>query len=70
MLLGAATTAARTFHYQARYLNARLAAERLRSEYFLFLGHLGEYANEQERVQKLIQRVAEIKARGEHDESA
>ncbi len=31
MLLGAATTAARTFHYQARYLNARLAAERLRA---------------------------------------
>lgn len=68
--LGAATTVAQTFNHQARYLNARLAAERLRSEYFLFLGHLGEYSNEQDRVQKLIQRVADIKAKGEHHESA
>ena len=68
VVLGAATTAARSSNHQAHYLNARLAAERLRSEYFLFLGHLGEYTNEQDRVQKLIQRVVEIKAKGEHNE--
>ncbi len=70
VILGATTTVARTFNHQARYLNARLAAERLRSEYFLFLGHFGEYASEQDRGQKLIQRVADIKARGGQDESA
>ena len=69
-LLGAVATASRAFHHQERYLNARLAAERLRSEYFLFLGRFEQYANEQDRIQKLIQRVADIKAKGERYESA
>lgn len=69
-LLGVATSASRAFHHQERYLNARLAAERLRSEYFLYLGHMDLYADEQDRVQKLIQRVLDIKAKGEHYESA
>ncbi len=69
-LLGAVTTASRAFHHQERYLNARLAAERLRGEYFLFLGRLDLYANEQDRVQKLIQRVADIKTKGERYGSA
>jgi hypothetical protein len=47
---------------QARYLSDRLKAERLRTEYFLFLGHVGTYANEQERLRCLILRVADIKS--------
>jgi hypothetical protein len=69
-LLGAATAASRAFHHQERYLNARLATERLRGEYFLFLGRLDLYANEQDRVQKLIQRVTDIKVKGERYDSA
>lgn len=69
-LLVLATTGLQRFKDHERYLNARLAAERLRSEYFLFLGRCGRYANEQDRVQKLIQHVADIKARGEAYESA
>lgn len=69
-LLGVATSASQAFHHQERYLNARLAAERLRSEYFLFLGHVDPYADEQDRVQKLIQRVLDFKVKGEQYESA
>jgi ABC-type Fe3+-siderophore transport system permease subunit len=50
-----------------RYMNTRLAAERLRSEYFLFLGHLDHYANDHDRVRNLIMRVAEIKMGGEQE---
>jgi len=63
-VLGAVTAASRTFNHQERYLNARLAAEGLRGEYFLFLGCFEQYGNEQDRVQKLIRRVADIKAKG------
>ncbi len=62
-----ATTALQSRKQHERYMNARLAAERLRSEYFLFLGHFAQYANDQDRVQKLIQHVAEIKVKGEND---
>jgi hypothetical protein len=47
---------------QERYLSDRLKAERLRTENFLFLGHVGTYADEQERLRCLILRVADIKS--------
>ncbi len=68
--LGLATAVSQAFNHHERYLNARLAAERLRGEYFLFLGRFDQYANDQDRVQKLIRRVAEIKIEGEHYGSA
>ncbi len=68
-ILGIVTTASRAFNHQERYLNARLAAERLRSEYFLFLGRFDDYANEHDRVRKLIQHVTDIKAKGERYDS-
>ena len=42
------------------YLNARLKAERMKSEYFLFLAGAGEYASEQDRARLLADRVAEV----------
>jgi hypothetical protein len=45
---------------QEGYLTSRLKAERLRSEYFLFLGRVGPYADEQSRLRQLRSRVAEI----------
>jgi Protein of unknown function (DUF4231) len=65
LILGVVTTMSSRFNYQKRYLNARLSAERLRSEYFLFLGRLDQYANDQDRMQKLKKNVADIKAKGE-----
>jgi hypothetical protein len=70
LALGSVTTYSRTFKHHERYLNARLVAERLRSEYFLFLGRLGQYANDQDRIQELRKRVIEIKVKGEKHESA
>ena len=64
-LLGLAIAGLQRFKDHERYLNARLAAERLRSEYFLFLGRYGQYTNEQDRILKLIQLVVDIKAKGE-----
>jgi hypothetical protein len=49
-------------HAQERYFSDRLKAERLRTEYFLFLGRVGTYADEQERLPCLIRRVADIKS--------
>ncbi len=69
-LLGGVIALSRAFNHHERYLNARLAAERLRSEYFLFLGQFGQYSDKQDRIQKLIQRVADIKIKGERYESA
>ena len=43
-----------------RYSTSRLKAEALRGEYFLFLGRVGAYAHERERVRYLIRRVAQI----------
>lgn len=65
LVLGVVTTLSSRFNHQKRYLNARLSAERLRGEYFLFLGRFEPYANDQERLQKLKKRVAAIKAEGE-----
>ena len=47
---------------QEHYLSSRLKAETLRSEYFLFLGRVGRYADDQLRVQQLGDRVARIQA--------
>lgn len=47
---------------QKRYFSDRLKAEKLRTEYFLFLGRVGAYADEQERFPCLIRRVADIKS--------
>jgi hypothetical protein len=68
--VGIVTTVSRAFNHHERYLNARLATERLRSEYFLFLGRFDDYANEQDRVRKLIQHVTDIKVKGERYDSA
>ena len=66
-LLAGASAFLGKFSPHDRYMNARLAAERLRSEYFLFLGHLDRYANDHDRVRNLIMRVAEIKIGGEQE---
>ena len=49
-------------HAQERYFSDRLKAEKLRSEYFLFLGRVGTYADEQQRLPCLIRRVANIRS--------
>jgi hypothetical protein len=53
---------ARQFNEQKDYFSNRLKAETLRGEYFLFLGRLGNYANDDDRVQSLIRRVADIES--------
>ncbi len=68
--LGITTLIVHAFRHHERYLNARLASELLRSEYFLFLGRLDPYAHEQNRIQRLIERVTDIKMRGERSHVA
>lgn len=53
---------AREFDEQKKYFSNRLKAETLRGEYFLFLGRMGNYANDADRVQNLIRRVADIES--------
>jgi Protein of unknown function (DUF4231) len=53
---------ARDFDAQKKYFANRLKAEALRSEYFLFLGRVGNYANEDDRAPSLIQRVTDIES--------
>jgi len=53
---------ARQFNEQKNYFSNRLKAETLRGEYFLFLGRMGNYANDDDRVQSLIRRVADIES--------
>jgi len=65
LVLGVVTTMSSRFNYQKRYLDARLAAERLRAEYFLFLGRFDPYGHDQDRIQQLRKRVADIKVEGE-----
>lgn len=64
--LGTTTLVSHTFRHHERYLNARLAAELLRSEYFRFLGRIDPYNDEQNRAKKLIKQVTDITMRGEH----
>ena len=59
-----ATMGARSFNHHGRYLDARLVAERLRGEYFLFLGYIDQYNEDKDRVQKLRERVVEIRQGG------
>lgn len=65
---GSISLALRALHYHGRYLNARLAAEQLRGEYFLFIGRIGPYAHATTRLTHLKHRVASIKHEGERDE--
>jgi len=53
---------AREFNEQKKYFSNRLKAETLRGEYFLFLGRMGNYANDADRAQNLIRRVAAIES--------
>ena len=69
-ILAVTTTISRTFKHHEHYLNARLATERLRGEYFLFLGHCPPYEKDQDRLQRLRQTVTEMQIEGERDESA
>lgn len=65
-VLGSTTLVLNSFHYQERYMDTRLAAERLRGEYFLFLGHLGQYKDgDQERIEKLKESVLMIAEKAE-----
>ena len=59
-VLAALAMRSRTLNAQQRYLTTRLRAETLRGEYFLFLGRIGDYADEATRTQRLKRRVDEI----------
>lgn len=63
--LGGVTLALRSFQYQQRYMHARLAAEQLRGEYFLFLGHMEPYDGP-DRASNLRQRVIDITSQEEN----
>lgn len=63
-ILGTVTALLSSFRYHEQYLNARLAAERLRSEYFLYLGRYDQYADEHSRNPNLVQHVADILKKG------
>lgn len=60
--LAAIALRARALKAQERYFTTRLKAETLRGEYFLFLGRIGPYAEDRYRAQRLIRRIAEVKA--------
>jgi hypothetical protein len=49
---------------QQGYRTDRLKAERLKSEYFLFLARAGDYAEEEGRQRVLGRRVSEIESAG------
>jgi hypothetical protein len=55
---------ARRRNLQRKYFTNRLKAERLRAEYFLFLGRIGSYAapDEDERRRRLRRRLNEIES--------
>ncbi len=56
---------AREFNEHMKYFSNRLKSEALRSEYFLFLGRIGGYKNEADRVRNLILRVTDIESEEE-----
>ena len=60
--LSAVALRARTTGAQQRYFTLRLKAEKLRAEYFLFLGNLGIYADRTKRKANLLRRLADIKS--------
>ena len=55
-----------TFKHQKHYFDKRLAAEELRSIYFLFLGHYAPYQNEHTREVQLREQVELIEWRARH----
>jgi hypothetical protein len=63
--LGCTTLALNAFRYQERYMNSRLVAEELRSEYFLFLGRLAHYQGNSNCLETLKHRVRTITAKME-----
>lgn len=65
-ILFVTTTASRSFNNQERYLDKRLAAEHLRSIYFLFLGRYHPFDDENTRVAHLQREIDIIKRRARH----
>jgi hypothetical protein len=61
VVLSGVALRSRTARAQERYSTERLKAERLRSEYFLFLGQVGTYSDERQRLPQLIRRVSDVK---------
>jgi hypothetical protein len=59
--LAAVALRARQLGAQRKYLRNRLKAERLRGEYFMFVGRVGDYADEQTRVRRLRETVALVR---------
>lgn len=55
----------RTLKTHEGYYTNRLKAERLRSEYFLFLGRAEPYSKDEDRESNLVRRVAEIRQKKE-----
>ena len=60
-VLSAVALREKTARAQECYFSDRLKAETLRTEYILFLGRIGKYADENDRRRHLIRRIAEIK---------
>ncbi|GAC1407297.1 MAG: hypothetical protein NVSMB49_27190 [Ktedonobacteraceae bacterium] len=65
-ILVVTTTASRSFNNHERYLDTRLAAEKLRGTYFLFLGRYHPYEDEQTRAEHLQHHVEDIKRRARY----
>jgi len=61
-LLAGLTVVVRSRRAQHGYLDARLKAERVKSEFFLFLGRVGAYGDEARRVPALLAQVDDIEA--------
>ncbi len=59
-LLAILTHLSKRLKAQEDYFTNRLKAEALRSEYFLFLGRIDHYVDNNDRYQQLILRVANI----------
>ena len=55
------TSVSRSFNNHEHYLDTRLAAEQLRSIYFLFLGHYQPFEDELTRAEHLRRQVERIK---------
>ena len=60
-VLAGVAVRSQTTRAHERYSSDRLKAEKLRSEYFLFLGRVGSYSDEKERLPQLIRRIGEVK---------
>jgi hypothetical protein len=60
-VLAGLTVLIRSRRAQQRFLTTRLSAERVKSEYFLFLGRVGDY-DEPGRELRLDQQVSDIEA--------